>query len=205
MRSVPGREPGPGVGLAENVVTGVPIIETPEHIRAAEMATRELNAAYLTVMLEGSYTDAYLEAAGADAPKFTPEDLKVIASPVDFVGINVYVPNWYVRAIDDAPGYALLPFSRTHPRMQSPWHLIGPEALYWAPRHVHKLWKAKEIYVTENGCGAADDPSADGIVYDSDRDHVLAQLSHPVAARDLGRRSGARVLPLEPDGQFRVV
>ena len=160
---------GTRVGLAENVVTGVPIIETPEHIRAAEMATRELNAAYLTVMLEGSYTDAYLEAAGADAPKFTPEDLKVIASPVDFVGINVYMPNWYVRAIDEAPGYALLPFSRTHPRMQSPWHLIGPEALYWAPRHVHKLWKAKEIYVTENGCGAADDPSADGIVYDSDR------------------------------------
>ncbi len=170
VRAIRGRaRPGTRVGLAENVVTGVPIIETPEHIRAAEMATRELNAAYLTVMLEGSYTDAYLEAAGTGAPRFPPDDLKVIASPVDFVGINVYVPNWYVRAIDDAPGYALLPFSRTHPRMQSPWHLIGPEALYWAPRHVHKLWKVKEIYVTENGCGAADDPSADGIVYDSDR------------------------------------
>jgi beta-glucosidase len=157
------------VGVAEVVVTAVPILETTEHIRAAELATRELNAAYLTVLLEGRYTDAYLAAAGADAPQFTPEHLEVIASPLDFVGINVYVPSWYVRAIDHAPGYQLLPFSTSHPRMQSPWHLIGPEALYWAPRHVHALWKANEIYVTENGCGAADDAVVDGVVYDSDR------------------------------------
>jgi hypothetical protein len=36
-----------------------------------------MNAAYLTVMLEGKYTDAYLRAAGRDAPKFTDEDLKI--------------------------------------------------------------------------------------------------------------------------------
>jgi len=41
-------------------------------------------------MLEGRYTDAYLKEAGKDAPKFTDEELKVIPSPSDFVGINVY-------------------------------------------------------------------------------------------------------------------
>ncbi len=170
VRSIRARaRAGTRVGAAENVVTAVPILETPEHVRAAELATRELNAAYLTVLLEGRYTDAYLAAAGADAPRFTAEDLEVIASPLDFVGINVYVPNWYVRAIDPAPGYALLPFSSSHPRMQSSWHLMGPEALYWAPRHLHTLWKVNEIYVTENGCGTADDAVVDGVVYDSDR------------------------------------
>ena len=53
--------------------------------------------------------------------------------------------------------------------MASPWHYIGPEALYWAPRHVARLWNAKEIYITENGCGAADEQAADGMIYDSDR------------------------------------
>ena len=54
--------------------------------------------------------------------------------------------------------------------MASFWHVIGgPEALYWAPRHLVKLWNVKNIYITENGCGAADEPAADGIVYDSDR------------------------------------
>ncbi len=156
------------IGPAENISIGVPVVETPEHIAAAERYTREVNAGYLTVMLEGRYTDAFLAAQGADAPKFTPDDLKIIASPLDFVGINIYLPK-YVRAIDTGPGYQELPFSKSHPKMASSWHLIGPEALYWGPRHLQRLWNVKDIYVTENGCGAADEPAEDGIVYDSDR------------------------------------
>jgi beta-glucosidase len=177
--------PGTQVGPAENITAGVPVIETPENIAAAENATRELNAAYLTVMLEGRYTDAFLSSAGADAPKFTPEDLKVIASPLDFVGINVYVPNRYVRAIGAPPGYEFIPFSKSHPRMASPWHIIGPEALYWAPRHLARLWNVKDIFITENGCGAADEPAADGNIYDSDRimflRNYLTQLQRATA------------------------
>ena len=177
-------QPGTMVGLAENMSAGVPVIETPEHIAAAEHYTREANAGYLTVILEGRYTDAFLASAGADAPKFMPEDLKVISGPLDFVGINVYVPK-YVRAIDAAPGYEALEFSKSHPRMASPWHFIGPETLYWAPRHLVKLWSVKDIFITENGCAAADDPAADGIVYDSDRimflRSYLAQLQRATA------------------------
>ena len=84
---------GTKVGLAENIAACVPAIETPEHIRAAEMATRELNAGFLGVMLEGKYTDGFLESAGTDAPKFTAEELKIISSPNDFVGINIYAPH----------------------------------------------------------------------------------------------------------------
>jgi beta-glucosidase len=159
---------GTMVGLAENMTAGVPVIETAEHIAAAEHYTREANAGCLTAILEGRYTDAFLASAGADAPKFTPADLKVISSPLDFIGINVYVPK-YVRAIDAAPGYEAMEFSKSHPRMASSWHFIGPEALYWAPRHLVKLWGVTDIFITENGCAAADDPAADGIVYDSDR------------------------------------
>ena len=175
---------GTKVGPAENIAAGVPVIETPQHIAAAESYTRETNAGYLTVILEGRYTDAFLASAEANVPKFSPEDLKVISSPLDFVGINVYVPQ-YVRAIDAAPGYEALKFSKSHPRMASPWHFIGPESLYWAPRHLAKLWSVKDIYITENGCGAADDPAADGIVYDTDRimflRGYLAQLQRATA------------------------
>jgi beta-glucosidase len=41
--------------------------------------------------------------------------------------------------------------------------------MYWAPRHVAKLWNVKSIYITENGTSAADQVSADGKVYDVDR------------------------------------
>ena len=160
--------PGTKVGPAENVAAVVPAVETSENIDAAERAMRELNAGILTVMLEGRYTDAFLAAAGADAPKFSAEDLKAIASPLDFVGINVYMPT-YVRATATPPGYEVVPPAKSHPRMASSWQVFGPESLYWAPRHLHKIWNVKEIYISENGCGAADQPAADGIVYDSDR------------------------------------
>jgi beta-glucosidase len=163
-----GARAGTKVGLAENLVAAVPVIETLDNIAAAERATRELNAGYLTVILEGRYTEAFLMSAGANAPKFTGADLQAIASPLDFVGINVYKP-LYVRAVGGAPGYEVLPFSKSHPRMASSWQFFGPEALYWAPRHVHRIWNIKEIYNSENGCAAADQPAADGIVYDSDR------------------------------------
>lgn len=156
-------------GPAENLAVAAPLIETPEHVRAAEAATREWNAPYLTVMLEGKYTDAYLAAAGRDAPKFTDDDLKAIGEPVDFVGINVYRPGGYVLASDEPPGYRVIPFSGSHPRMFAPWIMFGPEAMYWGPTFVRSLWNAAEIYITENGCAADDVSAADGAVNDTDR------------------------------------
>jgi beta-glucosidase len=73
-------------------VTCVPAIDTPANIRAAEIATRELNSAFLGVILEGKYTDGFLEYFGAEAPKFTTDELKIISSPIDFIGLNIYIP-----------------------------------------------------------------------------------------------------------------
>jgi beta-glucosidase len=53
--------------------------------------------------------------------------------------------------------------------MFSAWHTVGPEALYWGPNTVQLPWGAKAIYITENGCAAADELAADGNVYDTDR------------------------------------
>jgi len=145
---------GTRCGPADNLSTAVPAIETHENIKAAEIATREMNAGYLTVILGGKYTDAYLAAAGNDAPKFTEDDLKTISSPVDFIGINVYRPSAYVVASERAPGFRPISFNKSHPRMLSLWHLLGPEVMYWAPRQMQSLWKTKEIYITENGCAA---------------------------------------------------
>ena len=161
-------KPGTKVGLAENMTICCPVIETPPHIAAAARACRELNAPYMTVIQEGKYTDSYLAAAGADAPKFTPEDLKIISSPLDFVGINIYTPT-YVRADDSKDGFAVVPHPASYPHMASQWLSIGPEALYWGPHHVAKNWGVHEIYITENGCSSSDVPAADGVVYDTDR------------------------------------
>jgi len=177
-------KPGTKIGLAENMTICVPIIETQPHIEASMRAARELNAPYMTVIQEGKYTDAYLAAAGADAPKFTPEDLKIISSPLDFSGINIYTPA-YIRADSSPLGFTVVPHPKSYPHMASSWLSIGPEALYWGPHHVAKIWNVKEIYITENGCSSSDVPAPDGIVYDSDRvmylRNYLTQLQRATA------------------------
>ena len=178
-------KPGTKVGIAENITVASPVFETPAHIAAAERAFREMNAQYLTVIQEGKYTDWYLKSAGADAPKFTPEDLKIISSPLDFVGINIYTTE-FVRADESQPvGFSFVPKPKSFPHAPSFWLFVTPEALYWGPRHVAKLWNAKEIYITENGCSSSDIPGADGIVYDTDRvmylRNYLTQLQRATA------------------------
>ncbi|SEG00826.1 beta-glucosidase [Bryocella elongata] len=175
---------GTKVGVAENPVATTPVIESQEHIEAARKAFREENAMYLTVIKEGRYTEQYLKRLGSDAPKFTAEDLRIISSPMDFVGTNVYQPA-YVRADANERGYAMAPPPASYPHMYSPWLTIGPEALYWVPKLVSELWDVREIYITENGTSSTDTIAADGHIYDTDRvmflRNYLTQLQRAVS------------------------
>jgi beta-glucosidase len=185
---------GTRVGFAENMRVGVPVIDAPDYVSAAEMVTRERNAGFITAMLEGRYTDAYLEAAGRDAPRFSDDEMKIIGTPLDFIGINVYRPEWYVAPADEPPGYQIIPINASHPKMRSSWQLLDPEVLYWAPRQIQSLWGATSIFITENGCGASDVVSADGKVYDSDR--VMFLRAH------LGQLQRATSEGVPVDGYF---
>jgi beta-glucosidase len=159
---------GTQVGLAENPKVYVPVIESAEHIEAAKRAFREENAPFLTAVMEGKYTDGYLAREGANAPKVQSDDMKIIGSPLDFVGLNVYQPE-YARADAVAGGYAIARRPSTFPHMASPWLFIGPEVIYWAIRHTSDLWNPRAIYITENGCSSEDFRPADGRVEDTDR------------------------------------
>ena len=157
------------VGLAENAPICVPVIETEEHIAAARKAQREINAPFLTAVLEGRYVDSYLNEMGKDAPQFTSEDMKTIGAPLDFVGLNCYYP-YNVRADRQSPaGYAVVQHPSSYPHMSSDWLYIGPQILYWGPRHLSEIWGVKDVFITKNGCSAADPRSPDGAVYDTDR------------------------------------
>ncbi len=191
VQAIRAAAPSARVGLADNVTAATPVFESPEHIEAATRAMREENAQYLTVIREGRYTDLYLKRLGHDAPRFTTEELKIISSPLDFQGLNVYQPLW-IRAItaednahDREQGYAAVPDPASYPHMYSDWLKVGPEGLYWAPKLVDKLWKVKEIYITENGASSADVLTPQGTVLDTDRTmflrNYLTQLHRAVS------------------------
>jgi beta-glucosidase len=172
------------VGLAEDISGAMPAIADPAHIRAAEIAIREENAQYITVILEGRYTDHYLETLGPDAPKFTPDELRTIATPLDFLGINVYTTRETIPS-DAAPGYQIVPRPSTYPHMASDWLFFNPQALYWTPKLVSQIWGVKTIYITENGCSSNDILRPEGRVLDTDRvmylRNYLAQMQCSIA------------------------
>lgn len=160
--------PGTKIGLAENFIPGTPVFNAEEHIKASAQATRILNASYLTVIMEGKYPEEYLRHEGSNAPQFTEADLKIISSPLDLVGANVYNPT-FIRAAESPEGFEVVSNPQSYPHMASPWLYIGPEGLYWAPRHLAEIWNVNDIYITENGCSSSDVLTSDRHVYDTDR------------------------------------
>jgi len=162
------------VGSAEGIDAPMPAFDAPEHVAAARKAAVEENAGYLTAMHTGRYTDLYLQTLGADAPKFTPDDMRIIGSRTDFQGLNIYTGNYYVAA-DNARGYEAVPFPGSYPRMQSHWIQFAPDALYWGPKLMAEELRIGEIYITENGTSSTAAPDADGRVLDIDRVMFLRQ------------------------------
>jgi len=157
------------VGFAENPAVFCPIIETPDHVQAAQRATRMENAPFLTTVLEGKYPAEYLNHEGANAPKVEPGDMEAIGSRIDFLGVNIYQPQ-YVRADSAArDGYAIINPPESFPHMWSPWITVGPECLYWGVRNVCDLWHPPAMYITENGTSSSDVFAPDGHIYDTDR------------------------------------
>jgi len=168
VQAIRANAPAAQVGLAENAKVCVPVIEDRANMEAARRATREENAPFLTTLLEGAYPDSYLQRERANAPHVEPGDMKAIGSPLDFVGLNVYTPT-YVRADDSARGYAIESYPASYPKMASPWLYIGPECIYWAVRNVCEIWKPRAVFITENGCSAADVMTPQGRIEDIDR------------------------------------
>jgi beta-glucosidase len=175
---------GTEIGLAENPRVFVPVIESAEHIDAAKRAFRQENAPFISTVLEGKYPDEYLQREGANAPTVESGDMATIGSSLDFVGVNVYQPE-YARADASSAGYAVEPRPTSYPHMASPWLFVGPEAMYWAVRIVSELWNPKALYITENGCSGEDRRDAAGRIEDTDRvmylRNYLTQLHRAVA------------------------
>ena len=159
---------GTQVGLAENIDIFIPVIETPENIKAAQRATRDKSAQFLAAVMEGKYQPAYLEREGANAPKVEPGDMEAIGSKLDFVGLNCYTGQ-YVLADSSPLGYAVVPRQASYPHMWSDWINISPECIYWTVRNVCDLWHPPAVYISENGCSAADVVNSAGCIQDTDR------------------------------------
>jgi beta-glucosidase len=110
----------------------------------------------------GKYPDELLKNYGQFMPKIGPDDMKIIAQPMDFIAHNIY--NGSPIRADGKGGYERVPRETGYPFTAAKWP-ITPEALYWGPRFLTERYKLP-VYITENGLSCADVVSLDGKVHD---------------------------------------
>lgn len=175
------RAASPGVcsvALVDNWAVTVPIIETPEHILAAQKAFHFCgqNGGIIAPALTGNYSPELLEYLGKNAPEIQAGDLETIHQPLDYLGFNVYSAT-YVRAAENQRGFEFLGLPKGYPRMNMPWLNLVPESIYWGIRHISETLNRPDlpILITENGCATQDELNDNGEIIDSDRILYLRQ------------------------------
>ena len=176
------------VGFADNPKFPVPVYETNEHIDAAKKAYIEMNSQILFPIMTGKYDDIYLGREKDNLPEYTDDELKIISSPVDFIGYNYY-QSPIVRSSDEAKGYEIIPPPATYPKTHIGW-AITPLGLYYCLKFHRDFFGDLPVFITENGCSANDVETVKGEVLDTDRIEYLR--SHLISL-NLAIKSGINV------------
>ncbi|HVK69080.1 MAG TPA: GH1 family beta-glucosidase [Polyangium sp.] len=181
--------PGAEVGITLNFAPTFPASRSAADLDAARHHDGYFNRWFLDPLFGRHYPADMIAdyiAAGHLPPEgFTdvrPGDLKIIATPCDFLGVNYY--NRTVTRSDKVPEEENLPRT-VHVAPRSEWTdmewEVYPDGLRQLLTRLHLEYGPAKLYVTENGASYSDGPDAEGRVRDERRTRFLRD--HFLAAR----------------------
>jgi beta-glucosidase len=161
-------------GIVLNFSPCFPASTQAADVAAAKLAHAYHNLWYLQPLLTGSYPDLGAALREEDLPEIQPDDMDVIAQPIDFLGVN-----YYTRTVfRDKNGW----FSDVPPTQQ-PLTTMGweiyPQGLTEVLSDLKQTYSNfPPVYITENGAAFAD-TLVDNKVHDEARidyyqKHLLA-------------------------------
>jgi beta-glucosidase len=178
------------IGLVVNLEPKYPASDREEDIVATNRADAYMNRQYLDPAFFGRYPGEMKEIFGEAWPDFPEDDMKSIAQPIDFLGIN-----YYTRSVCQHDAERLPVRASTVPQIESVYTETGWEV--HAPALTRVLLWVKErygdipLYITENGAAFYDPPApVDGGIDDPLR--VTYLRDHLNAARE-AMRQGVRL------------
>ncbi|HEY2700362.1 MAG TPA: GH1 family beta-glucosidase [Pseudonocardiaceae bacterium] len=167
------------VGIVINPSPCEPATNSPEDIAAAERADGHTNRWWLDPVFGRGFPADMRELYGVELPE-QPGDNDIIATPLDFLGVNYY---FRMIAANDPQGpipYAKQVRLPDVPRTYMDWE-VNPDGLEKLLVRIAKEYQPAKIYITENGSAYEDKPAADGSFDDTDR---AAYLQSHLAAVD---------------------
>ncbi|MBE1495103.1 beta-glucosidase [Amycolatopsis lexingtonensis] len=174
--------PDAAIGISLNLAGTTPATDRPADLTAADRAEAYEDRLFLDPLLRGDYP--HLD--GRPVIEADEADRRLIAAPLDFVGVNWYAPARVAASAAGVFGYARVPFPDVRTNLLG-WP-VAPEQLgallAWLRADYPEL---PPIEITENGYPDVDEPDATGSVPDLPRIAYLRACLHQVrAALDAG-------------------
>ncbi|MFZ1679948.1 MAG: glycoside hydrolase family 1 protein [Rhizobiaceae bacterium] len=188
------------IGIAHVLLTGFPISEAEEDVRAWEWYEEMDFHWFYDPSLRGCYPERLLNYYQGrwQAPTILDGDLALIQSaPIDFIGINYYQSTFLAHNPADGVGFAAINVSGAKGSQQesgipglfkrvqnpkvayTPWDWsIYPEGLYQGMKRIQERYGAIPIMITENGLGDKDPISPSGEILDAPRIAYLREHVH---------------------------
>lgn len=153
-------------GIVHAIDSVLPADNDPETIQSVKKLFHQKNTVIFDTIFYGKYTQEALQQFGNDAPDYTEDELKIIGTPIDIFGLNLYsgTPIRLTPTKECEP----VPYPDKAPRTYYGWTIV-PESMYWAVRYIQELYPIKEFYITENGASFNDQVTPTGRVIDNNR------------------------------------
>jgi beta-glucosidase len=186
--------PGSKIGIGLNLQPIRPASDHDDDRAAARRVDGNLNRLFLDPLFRGEYPVDMIDHYSGLAPGFdvvADGDLAVISQPIDFLGVNFYMPTTVCaptrRAEARDAGYWIPESDRRArvgdlnavqvlradlKRTQMGWE-IEPGALTETLIRVRDEYAPLPLYVTENGAAFDDYLGPDGEVHDAERIHYI--------------------------------
>jgi beta-glucosidase len=168
--------PAAEVGIVLNLVPAVPASDSDADRDACRAFDGGFNRWFLDPLYGRGYpTDVIADHVRAghldddDLPFVQPGDLRAIATPCDFLGVN-----YYSRSVIRGPeaGNAPPTVVASNDKTDMGWEVHAP-GLLSILRRVHAEYAPPRLYVTENGAAYATAPDASGRIRDVERQRYL--------------------------------
>jgi len=153
------------LGIVLNLSPIQAATESPQDLAKAKLDDGLLVRWFMDPLYKGRYPQDILDHLQADIPLVQDGDLEIIATPIDFMGIN-----YYSRTVVRAEGSYDVRSSGLEVTEMN-WE-VYPQGLTELLVRVHQDYTIPSLLITENG-GAFKDPMVNGQVHDTDRERYL--------------------------------
>ena len=155
------------LGIVLNLSPIGPASDGADDASAAWLEDGRLVRWYMDTLFKGQYPQDVLHHLGADAPQVQTGDLRDIATPMDFLGVN-----YYTRGVVSASGAWDVTRSG-HALTDMGWE-VYPVGLTDLLVRLHRDYAVPPLFVKENGA-AFKDTMEGGQVHDAERTDYIAR------------------------------